>query len=143
MLDELFTFPTVMVDGENEDEKMKKAGLLNRDTPDPVDLIYGESEFPYYDFVGIADKWLPTPESLERALNGKFDACIVIFSNVGPLLVPWTRAKFKRELRKFIGTLPKPDPKMKMYHINTEQLEKILEESKEIEDEDKEGEEGE
>jgi hypothetical protein len=101
ILEDLFTFPVVMVDGENEERKEKEAHLLNREENEGYDIVYGEAEYPYYDFVGIEDRWLPDQESLEKALNGKFDACIVKFTNVPQLLVPWPKDKFKKELKKF------------------------------------------
>jgi hypothetical protein len=57
--------------------------------------------YPYYDFIGVEDRWLPTKESLDNAMDGRFDACIVRFSGMSPFLVPWTRGKFLKELKKF------------------------------------------
>lgn len=127
-LDELFKFPAIMVDPDKEEEKMRRTESFAMKEEEPMDLIYGEAEFPYYDFVGITDRWLPTQESMNKALEGEFDACMVIFANVGPFLVPWTKSKFKKELRKFVSELPKPEAKMnmKMYHINSKDLKEIL-----------------
>jgi hypothetical protein len=109
MLDELFKFPIVMVDGENEERKrIKKEEESDRMAlpksleADEYDLIYGEAEYPYLDFIGFEDRWLPSTDSFDNALRGKFDACMVKFVNTPQLLVPWSRKKFKDELSKFI-----------------------------------------
>lgn len=101
ILDRLFAFPVIMFDAENEEHK-RKLGLPG---DEEIDMIEGEVEYPYHDFNGIGERWLPTEESLQRAKKGKFDACSVTFINVGTLLVPWTKDKFKRELKKFIESL--------------------------------------
>lgn len=107
MLDKLFNFPIVMIDGDNEERKAQKKNsfddILGKkdDDEEDYDMVYGEAEYPYWDFIGIEDRWLPSKTSLDKALTGKFDACIVRFANVGQLLVPWTKGKFKRELLKF------------------------------------------
>ena len=104
MMKELFKFPIVMIDGDNEERKLKSPEyrLLGKDEePVEYDMIFGEVEYPYFDFVGIEDRWLPTPESVKKAIDGKFDACIVRFASVGQLLVPWSRKKFKAEITKF------------------------------------------
>ena len=76
-------------------------GRVSNDEPTEYDMIFGEAEYPYFDFVGIEDRWLPSKESVENAIDGKFDACIVRFASVGQLLVPWSRKKFKAEIAKF------------------------------------------
>jgi len=104
MMNELFNFPIVMIDGDNEERKSAEDRLLGRvsnDEPTEYDMIFGEAEYPYFDFVGIEDRWLPSKESVEKAIDGKFDACIVRFASVGQLLVPWSRKKFKAEIAKF------------------------------------------
>lgn len=104
MLDELFAFPTVMIDGDNEERKMRNKpdlGLPSEEEEEEYDIVYGEAEYPYWDFVGIEDRWLPTTESLQLAMTGKFEACIVRFLHAGQILVPWTKKKFKAELAKF------------------------------------------
>src|SRR5688572_24963454 len=100
MLEELFTFPVAVIDGDNEEKKLKGSQLIGDESP-PYDIAYGEAEYPYYDFIGIEDRWLPTEKSFQKALDGKFEACVVRFANVGNLLVPWSRKKFKEELIKF------------------------------------------
>lgn len=97
MLDILFKFPIAMVDGDAEEAKH----LLALPNEDEVDIIYGEAEVPYHDFVGIIDRWLPTAESRARAAEGEFDACHVMFSISGSYLVPWNKEKFKAEIGKF------------------------------------------
>jgi len=105
MIKELFRFPIVMIDGDNEERKSAENKLLGRVSedvpPEEYDMVFGEAEYPYWDFVGVEDRWLPSKTSLEKAMDGKFEACIVRFANVGQLLVPWTRKKFKAEIAKF------------------------------------------
>lgn len=106
MLDELFTFPIIMIDGDNEEKKIKdkeKFGSLpnQEDAEEEYDMVFGEAEYPYWDFIGLEDRWLPSSGSFQKALDGKFDGCIVRFLHAGQLLVPWTKRKFKAELLKF------------------------------------------
>lgn len=105
MLNALFTFPVVMIDGDNEERKMEQQirdkELLGGTNNEGYDMAFGEAEYPYWDFIGIEDRWLPTPESFNKALEGKFEACLVRFIHAGQILVPWTRKKFKAELTKF------------------------------------------
>lgn len=103
MLEDLFVFPIVMVDGDAE-EKKGSLGIGE----DEVDIIIGEAECPYNDFISVADRWLPTEESHSRALDGKFDACYVIFDGCGGYVCPWTKTKFKSKLRSFIQSRPQP-----------------------------------
>lgn len=101
MLDTLFKFPIVMIDGDNE-EKKHKLGLPNEEA---VDIITGEAECPYYDLISITDRWLPTDESIENAMNGQFDACYVVFGASGSFVVPWNKEKFKQEYRQFMQSI--------------------------------------
>lgn len=103
MIDELFKFPIIMIDGDNEEKKIRnKPDLgLPMDMEEDYDVIYAEAEYPYWDFIGVEDRWLPTDESLNNALNSVFEACAVRFVNVGQLLVPWRKEKFKSEIKKF------------------------------------------
>lgn len=114
MLELLFKFPIVMVDGDSE-EKKHRLDLPNDDGS--LDLIYGEAEIPYHDFVGVVDRWLPTRDSLERALDRDFDACFVNFGAAGSFLVPWSKEKFKREFKKFTLNI-QIDPDSNMRVIN-------------------------
>lgn len=107
MLDQLFKFPIVMIDGDNEERKIKEK-LRFGDIPNTegeeqgdYDMVFGEAEYPYWDLIGIEDRWLPSRESFIKAMNGQFEGCIVRFVNAGQLLVPWTRKKFKAALLKF------------------------------------------
>ena len=105
MLEDLFVFPVILIDGRNEEEKMNMSEterLAKEEEEDELDIIYGEAEYPYFDFVGIEDRWIPDKDSFKKALKGKFNGCLVKFNNVGMLLVPWTREKFKQELSAFI-----------------------------------------
>lgn len=106
MLDSLFKFPIVTVDGLNEEKKAIRAEKMNLDEQE-VDMVIGEAECPYYDFLCISDRWLPTKESLQNALEGNFDACYVSFSSSGSFIVPWNKEIFKAELKKFMDALPK------------------------------------
>lgn len=107
MLDKLFIFPIVMVDGDNEQQKEEMGDLIGN-KPE-IDIIIGEAECPYYDFVSISDRWLPKDSSLDQALTGKFDACYVNFGQSGNYMIPWTKTKFKREFQKFLDKMPKDD----------------------------------
>ncbi len=114
MLEELFTFPTVMIDGDNEEKKMRNKpdlGIPGEDEDEEYDIVYGEAEYPYWDFIGIEDRWLPSTESLQRAMEGKFEACIVRFLHAGQILVPWSRKKFKTEIAKFQALYEAAHPK--------------------------------
>lgn len=116
MLEELFTFPIVMIDGDNEEKKKEdkeKFGRLpnQEEEEEDYDMIYGEAEYPYWDFIGIEDRWLPSVESLDKALKGQFEACIVRFLHAGQLLVPWSKKKFKTELTKFQAAYDAAHPK--------------------------------
>ena len=113
--EDLFTFPIVMVDGENEERKERENDILgSRQEPDEVeyDIVYGEASYPYYHFVGFEDRWLPTQRSLARALKQKFDACIVRFDNIGQFLVPMSKDKFAEQLELFAETRPPRVPQV-------------------------------
>lgn len=137
LLDTLFSFPIVMIDGDNEEKKqeskLKFGEMLNsEEEEEPYDIVYGEAEYPYYEFIGAEDRWLPTAESLEKALLGKFDACIVRFNNIGQFLVPMSRKKFKAMISKFGQeyelTLPPQykEESIKILSLNAEQAKKIM-----------------
>lgn len=105
MLEDLFPFPVILVDGRNEESKTsekERLGLPLEEEEDELDIVYGEAEYPYFDFIGIEDRWIPDKESFKKALKGKFNGCLVKFSNIGMLLVPWNKEKFKAELATFI-----------------------------------------
>ena len=137
MLDELFTFPIVMIDGDNEERKMRNKPDLGIQTDEPeeeYDMVFGEAEYPYFDFIGIEDRWLPSAQSLDKALTGKFEACMVRFLHVGQLLVPWSKRKFKSELVKFAEAYevahPKTQekkPELRIMALSAEQFKKQME----------------
>lgn len=106
MLDKLFKFPIVMVDGNKEEEKEQRRKNLSLDEPSDADMIIGEAECPYYDFVSVTDRWLPTEDSYENATHGKFDACSVYFAQSGTFVVPWNKEKFKKQMKAFVDKLP-------------------------------------
>lgn len=105
MTEDLFTFPIVMVDGENEEkkeeEKKRFGSIPGQEDSVEYDIIYGEASYPYFDFIGFEDRWLPTQRSLQRALKQKFDACIVRFDNAGQFLVPMSKEKFREKINEF------------------------------------------
>lgn len=119
MLEQLFKFPIVMVDGDNEDRKIRnkeRYGALpnaEEEDADDYDMVFGEAEYPYWDLIGIEDRWLPSKESFNKAMAGQFEACIVRFVNVGQLLVPWSKKKFKSALLKFAEEYDNNHPKEK------------------------------
>ena len=140
MLDVLFTFPIVMIDGDNEERKIKEktrfGDLPNQeDEETEYDMVYGEAEYPYWDFIGVEDRWLPSTESWEKAMKGKFEACIVRFLHAGQLLVPWNKKKFKSELAKFQQTYEAANPKqnekkvpeIRIMNLTAEQFKKATE----------------
>lgn len=137
MLQELFKFPIVMIDGDNEDRKNADKELLGKDDEDdePYDIVFGEAEYPHWDFIGLEDRWLPSKGSLEKALRGDFDACIVRFANVGQLLVPWSKRKFKEKLSKFAAEYnqsmpPRTEKDIKVLTLSPDQYNKIVKEEK-------------
>lgn len=146
MIDELFKFPIVMIDGDNEERKNKDkqrfGEMPNTDEEEEgeYDMVFGEAEYPYWDFIGIEDRWLPSKESLQKALEGRFEACIVRFANVGQLLVPWTKKKFKSEIQKFgdeyeIAHPPKETQKVgpqpiRILNLTAEEYKKMIDGSK-------------
>jgi hypothetical protein len=107
MLENLFKFEIVMVDGAKEEEKLLKSQKMGMETKkEPVDIIMGEAECPYYDLISITDRWLPTEESYQNALNGQFDACSVVFLHSGTYVVPWPKRVFKKRYNEFVSKLP-------------------------------------
>ncbi len=113
MLNELFKFPIVMIDGDNEERKAAENRLIGKGDDEgrgEYDIIIGEAEYPYFDFIGIEDRWQPSTRSLAKAKTGKFDSCGVRFVNAGYLLVPWSKEKFKERIKQFAeeyeATLP-------------------------------------
>lgn len=128
MLENLFKFPVIKIDGNNEDKKLEKKqrfGNLSSGEDDDYDIVYAWAEYPYWDLIGLEDSWLPTTESLEKAMGNppKFDACIVRFVNVGQLLVPMTRKKFKESIgefaNKFEANKAKSDSSKPIVNIRT------------------------
>ena len=124
MLDSLFKFPIVNVDGLNEEKKAIQAEKMNLYEQE-VDMVIGEAECPYYDFLSISDRWLPTKESFQNALEGNFDACYVLFNSSGSFIVPWNKEIFKTELKKFMDALPK-EPEIKVLIGDQEQIMKFF-----------------
>lgn len=139
MLEELFKFPVAMVDGDNEERKHKakmrnnSLGLKseNEDEDDDYDVIYAEAEYPYYNVIGIEDRWLPTKKSFAKAMEGRFEACLVRFTN-GLFTIPWTKKKFKAELLKFAeeykANTPEQQKVIKIKTLTPEEYEKIANE---------------
>lgn len=93
----------ILVDGRNEETKtLEKERLGLQEDEEELDIAIGEAEYPYFDFIGIEDRWVPDKKSFQKALKGKFNACLVKFANVGHMLVPWGKDKFKTEFSAFI-----------------------------------------
>ena len=113
-LNHLFTFPIIMIDGASEDKKEHNSEILGLPLNDDIELIEGEACIPYYDFISVSDRWLPTEQSLQDAVEGKFDACGVLFAHSGTFIVPWSKEKFKKELTKFLSKQPKESSSMRM-----------------------------
>lgn len=139
MLDRLFKFPVILVDVDNEEKKQKDIDRLGLpgDQKREYDVIYGEAEYPFHDFVGIEDRWIPNEESMQKALEGEFEACVVKFLNVIPQLVPWNKEHFKKELKSFIEKyeenkrikeqeMSKQNPDMRIIQITPEQLQELF-----------------
>lgn len=138
MLENLFKFPIVKIDGDNEDRKYKAkerfGDLTSTEHDDDYDMVFGWAEYPYWDIIGLEDSWLPQKESLERAMGtpAKFDACIVRFANVGQLLVPMTRKEFKKSIQdfaeKFEASRPKQEQKalVNVRTLTIEEAKKLL-----------------
>lgn len=126
MLDILFKFPILMLDGNMEQKKSKKADLYGDDTVDDLDIIEGEAEVPYIDFLSIQDRWIPNPESWEKARNGQFEACFVTFSGSGSFIVPWTKDKFKKELRKFVDKVTSKNTKYEAIDISGDDIKELF-----------------
>ena len=103
MTKELFKFPIILIDGSVEERKIKDNEILGLDleNEDP-DIIYAEAECPYYDFLSVSDRWLPTDSSFENAKKGIFDACNVLFLNSGAFIVPMSKEEFRESLENFI-----------------------------------------
>lgn len=107
MLDKLFKFPIVLIDGSKEEENEEYKRLTGKEIDGEIELIYSEQECPYWDFLCVGDRWLPSEDSYDRALNGKFDACSVTFNRCGTFVVPLPKEQFKKKLQLFIEGLPK------------------------------------
>ncbi len=142
MLEQLFKFPIVLIDGDNEARKAREqqrfGDIPGETKPDEeYDMIFGKAEYPYWDLIGIEDRWLPNRDSIEKALTErKFDACLVKFANVGHLLVPWTREKFKAEIIKFSEEYKANQPEIpeqrvvKIKTLSAEEFKRITDEGK-------------
>lgn len=137
MLDRLFKFPVILVDVDNEEKKQKDIdrlalpGAQERE----YDIIYGEAEYPFHEFVGVEDRWIPNKESMQKAMEGDFEACVVKFLNIVPQLVPWPKEKFKAEISKFVEEYNEKkakeaaevkQPEMRIIQITPEQLQELF-----------------
>jgi hypothetical protein len=133
-LKSLFPFPIVMVDLENEEKRRGSSHLYDPKNEGDPDLIYGEAEHPYFNFISVEDRWLPTMESKERAGSGVFDACSVNFANTYEKLVPWNKKYFKEQYLKFVNSLnlSKKEPEVieRILILTAEQAQSLMEEKK-------------
>lgn len=126
---ELFKFPIVMIDGEKEEEKDKQNEILSLDDKTDPELIFGQAEVPYWDFLSIKDRWLPTQASYDRALiEGKFDACQIEFDKCGSYMSPIPKEEFKKRLENFISKIPQKE--LQIFKLSEETLKSILDASK-------------
>ena len=104
-LDKLFSFPMVLVHAEDEDMNSRLGLPSNSNDEDKYEIIEGEAEYPYYDFVGIEDRWLPGRRYLDEARSGSFTGCAVKFANVPQILCPLPKEEFKKRLGDFIENI--------------------------------------
>lgn len=153
-IDDLFEFPTIMIDMQDEKEsemsQSERLGIkIEGEEEKEIELVYGIAEYPYYDFVGIEDRWIPNKESYRNARKGKFDACLVKFSGVGHLLVPIPKKEFKKMLTEFIEKreaitekLTENVKKVTVLKMTPEMLSSLLNQEEKDETEDKKEENG-
>lgn len=142
MLEHLFRFPIVMIDADNEERKIKdrmKFGDLPGESTEQgdYDMIEGYAEYPYWDFIGIEDRWLPNRASIDKAMNDRiFEGCIVRFANAGQMLVPMSRKEFKASISKFIEKYKATQPEqpeqrvVKIKTLSAEEFKRITEDGK-------------
>ncbi len=133
-MSKLFKFPIVMIDARKEDSS-RSLGLTALDSTDS-EYIIGEAELPAEDFVGVLDRWLPSTESYEKAQEGEFEACFVIFAHSGSWTCAWNKDKFKRKMEDFLKKETVPDVQTLL--LNQKQIEYIMS----IKDDDKKEENG-
>lgn len=131
MLDILFKFPILMLDGKIEERKSRKSELYGTEEDSELDIIEGEAEVPYIDFLSIQDRWIPNPQSWEKARKGHFEACFVTFSGSGSFIVPWTKEKFKKELRKFIEKITPKGTTIKAIDLSNDDIKELFKKKKE------------
>lgn len=102
MLEKLFAFPIVMIDGDEELKRVKRSLSSETEEEDDLSTVFiGEAELPYDDFLGAIDRWGADPESKEKAKKGIYDHCTVIFDKGGTYTVPWSKKKFKEKIALF------------------------------------------
>jgi hypothetical protein len=110
-IDELFTFPIIMIDGEKEEERddtIKNLGIPLSENEDP-EILVGEAMLPHWDFLFIRDRWNLTEESYKKALSGHFECCIAVFDQCATFIVPMKKEKFLKKLNEFREKIPKLD----------------------------------
>lgn len=125
ILDKLFKFPIIMVDGEFEDSKREQYEKLAIGNAGTYDLIQGEAECPYYDFLCVSDRWEPKEDSVIKAIEGEFDACLVQFQSCGTYIVPWTKEKFKDKYKKFVESLPAEESEFQTIFLDASAIKNI------------------
>ena len=87
-----FRFPLVMIDHDYEEKK---------EEGEEITYIIGESEVCLDDTVlRIEDRWLPSTESFEKAQDGDFEACEVLFERSGRFNIAWRKDVFKKLYEK-------------------------------------------
>ena len=107
--------------------------MPDNEEDDEYDMIYGEACYPYWHFIGAEDRWLPSTDSFKKAKRSKFEGCAVRFLHSGQLLVPWTMAKFKDEIKKFAQEYELTHPKkvenkteLSVIGLTSEQFKKVM-----------------
>ena len=130
-VDNLFRMPVILIDGRKEDQG-KNLGIPGEAN---IEYVVGDLEVPADDFIGVVDRWLPTDESYEKAQEGHFEACYVIFGHSGNWVCVWNKEKFKRKLREHQAAQAGDD---KTIVLNMEQVEylKSLADKGEVDDEE-------
>jgi hypothetical protein len=135
----LFKFPIVMIDARKEDS----GRVLGIGGGADSEYVIGEAELPAEDFIGILDRWLPSSESYEKAQEGIFEACHVIFGHSGSWTCAWPKEKFKARLEAFLLKQAGENPDMQTIILNPKQIDFIMSLSDKKEEDKNEEEDGE
>ncbi len=103
---EVFKFPIVMMDKKAASSDGMEGLGISRDVEYAIGYVELED---ISDYIGMTDRWMPSEDSYQRAVNGDFEACNVMFDKSGMFTVPMPRKKFRRLLEEYrIATAPAP-----------------------------------